>query len=605
MTWPRRVVRCGVVAALVCAAGRAHGLTLTGSIQTEDGAPAVAARVWLASPWEVWQTGTDSAGAFRFEGLGVDEYVLIAAVPGMAHGLWQGVLAGDHRIALTVAPSVALRYRVVTHGVEPVPNARVAVAIPNREVVLPLERLQAHGFPMAVSGSDGHLDLNGFPDGSTVEVVIKHHDYAAAYVPSLVAGTQFTVHLEPGQRVRGRVTGEDGAPLVNARVTLFRPYDAGQTTLCEAYTDSDGYYRMRAASLDGVLLTARAQGYPASPPQSVTGESADVRLARAGKVTGRVVDGDGRALPGTMVFQRQEAWLPGHAHTGPDGRYALDVAPGGGVVAVAVPQGKWADGAREQPLVAGGATQDLDPFVLRDLPAITGNVVDEDGTAIARALVWVQTGGGVEGVLTDAAGAFSLALPPFVEGDAVTVRVEHPERFRRAEKSVPLREPLAGTLALRPYEPGTGLPEAGKRNEDWLAALEAAAWVNTPEPGAMLRSARVILVTYWSSLDPGPVNRRRLALVQMLHEQFAEVPEVAVVAVHERGVDAEGLAQILEAWGLTLPVAVDDSAGTAFVASNVVSVPRSVLFDGAGRVRLPDVPETALLESLKLLRREH
>jgi hypothetical protein len=598
----------GLTVCLWCTASDADGVALSGRVQLDDGTPAAKAHLWLVGPWDIWQAETDGDGVFRFSDLAVDSYLVLARFPGKAFGLWQGVLNADVEVSLTLQPDLPVHYRIVTRDVDPVANARVAIAVVNRGMTLPLERLYAHGLPPMLSGPEGYVELKGFPAGSTIEALIRHHEYAAAYVPSLQAGTHFTVHLRAGQKVSGRVTGDDGVGLAEALVSAFRLHDQRTATLCETHTDAEGFYRMRIESVEDVLVTAQADGYPASSPQALNmgGEAVNIQLARAGTVEGVVLDAEGNAVPGAMVIHRQEAWVSNQTYSGTDGRFAIAVPPGGGTIGLVVPPGNWVDGPAERVLEAEHPVDSLEPFVLRELPVLAGTVMDEDGAPVVGAMVSAEAGGMVERVLTGREGEFKLKLTQRVGDDAVSVRAEHPLRFRKADKRVSLHEPAVGMLGLAPYEPELRLETASENHEELATALSAVEWVNTAPEQAQkkLEQAEVVVLTFWSSLDPTPANRRRLALAQMLHEQFAEAPEVAVVAIHERGMDNEKLAALIQEWGISFPVAVDDQAGAAFIAFNVVSVPQSALLDGDDRIRLRDATEDALLEGIKVLRRE-
>lgn len=108
--------------------------------------------------------------------------------------------------------------------------------------------------------------------------------------------------------ISGRVTGEDGRPLADARVTVFRAYStAGQPQ--SVATDSEGKFRVKGLSTGLYSFSAWAPGF-AQPEVAGDifgnrfyrlGDSVTLTLVKGGVVTGSVRDVNGQPLVAISV----------------------------------------------------------------------------------------------------------------------------------------------------------------------------------------------------------------------------------------------------------------------------------------------------------------
>jgi protocatechuate 3,4-dioxygenase beta subunit len=245
------------------------------------------------------------------------------------------------------------------------------------------------------------------------------------------------VTLAVGQTLRGTVTFADRrTPAASA---LVRFQGRTQTTRW-VETRPDGTFLVDGAPREAGSLVAdggdrgrasAALGHGASEPLTIA-------LAPTATLGGRVVDGDGKAIPGVRVVARGEGGLF-VARSGGDGRYSMRGLPPQAYRLTAeddrfVP---WSRSVRVAP--GEGETQDVP---LARAATLAGRVVDEEGRPIEGALVQVSRGGdnvfrafvrrieGEGGVRTGRDGSFrATRLAP---GENQRVDVSHDEFEERA-----------------------------------------------------------------------------------------------------------------------------------------------------------------------------
>lgn len=245
------------------------------------------------------------------------------------------------------------------------------------------------------------------------------------------------VHLDPGQHLAGQdltlvkgilVTGhvtraDSGKPVADQGIGCYSPVHPRSSAMIDSVrTDADGAFVFR--TLPGphkiYLYDAPPDGYerpkerdltiPADQPPTV-----DFALVRKpGKpVAGRVLDVDGKPLPGVNVFAEDpKGGLYGAAHTVTDERgdfYFEAVTPGTLLRATR--------GRRETPTaipVDGGEPEVVLRLAKRLRITLTGTVTDADGNPIANAKVQAihqegQFGTGMKPELTDVHGRYRIA----------------------------------------------------------------------------------------------------------------------------------------------------------------------------------------------------
>ena len=138
------------------------------------------------------------------------------------------------------------------------------------------------------------------------------------FVTSLVALSGFALIGAAQQSTKpdsitGRVVSEDGAPLVNAHVSVNEVAARGPNRVSHSTTtDDDGYFRLPGLPQGDYHISASADGYlPTGVRQS--GSSVTVTLKKGGVITGRVTDAEGRAVvavPLTLEYARDKNGRP-------------------------------------------------------------------------------------------------------------------------------------------------------------------------------------------------------------------------------------------------------------------------------------------------------
>ncbi len=227
------------------------------------------------------------------------------------------------------------------------------------------------------------------------------------------------VALEPAVPMAVRLLGAFGEPLAGAEVEAFSGCPHAPPAAWGA-TDEEGVFRVRDGSAGGFELWARAPGQACRvqdiPP--LLGEEPDVRVLAPGiTVRGRVLDPDGRPVPGVVLrgagYPRGPAAL-----TGLDGRFALEGLDPGQSIEVFHPALGAADGtphrvpraAADVPLAlvwaldglgAGAATGDL----LVEVRDAAGEPV------VGHALLVLGSDGVGQAVSTNDEGQAEVALP--------------------------------------------------------------------------------------------------------------------------------------------------------------------------------------------------
>jgi protocatechuate 3,4-dioxygenase beta subunit len=302
----------------------------------------------------------------------------------------------------------------------------------------------------ATTDAWGRFAFDGVATGVACEVRVDADDAAPvrAPLPALLSGETRDVGelwLGPAGGFDAFVADETGAPIVGATVEAFREsadglegciefarLDVARVPAVVATTDAKGHAVLAAARGASWTLAARAPGRSrAAFARLASGKTAphDVafQLAKAERLSGRVVDAAGRPVPSAVVVARRSIaswgtcgtcspleegaalWQPAVADV--EGRYAFDALPPGRIQLLAAPPG----GA---PSYAGAVmfpdARELD-VALPATATIRGRVTDEATGAPVAGVVVCAKGGAVRTACrttTDADGAYVLAGVP-------------------------------------------------------------------------------------------------------------------------------------------------------------------------------------------------
>jgi hypothetical protein len=307
-----------------------HAHAIAGHVRRSKGGPVAGARVSLWNRERArGEIDADRDGAFRFEGVLPDAYVVEARAAGLTADSAHVTVTGEDvaGLALSLQPTAAIQGRVVDDRDRPLAGVMVAAEV------------EAKGSPRPVrSDDDGRFLLDDLPPGDTTL--------------RAEGGSRGRTHLElgqlgPGERreitlrlsargafVAGQVRWRDGRPAANVVIAAnnMRLDDDRQETT----TDRDGRYRIGPFSA-GALVMVHATASDARPFQPENGmrsarvEEADVTgidfvltASAAEQIRGVVLGPEQKGLPGAVVLTSGI-----RAVTDQDGAFALEgLSPG-------------------------------------------------------------------------------------------------------------------------------------------------------------------------------------------------------------------------------------------------------------------------------------
>lgn len=292
-----------------------------------------------------------------------------------------GIGGGDDALALEVGmlPGRPVPGRVTDGGGLPVADVRVfAVSMAY--------------FEEARTDSEGHFELT-MPDAECQVWIADPHWESArtTFDPSRAGESELTLWTDPREPVRGWVTDTASGTRVPGAVV-----QSVQDPRVRTRTDDDGRFELLLPERHALAAFADGLAWRSVVPP--TAGEVEVRLTAAPRVTGRVVDADGRPVQAARILA-VTAGVEGRLEvvTGPltdaEGRFEctwLPPAPRGASVAThwfARRRGLGRSAAR--PLGEGGDAGELRLSGLRD---VSGTVRGFDGAALGGAEVEVRWG---------------------------------------------------------------------------------------------------------------------------------------------------------------------------------------------------------------------
>ncbi len=362
-------------------------------------------------------------------------------------GKWKGTAktAADGGFEIGTVPSGKLRIRTLSRDLID-PEVRVEAFEPDQRRTIEI-RLKAgatifgivtdresgtslKGITVSLSGAArkavatdprGEYRLSGLPAGVAF-ITAESSEYPLERVSLTISDesevTRRDISLRRGATVGGLVLDTSGAPVSGAEVSLA--FQRGKQTL----TAKDGRFTLTGLPVDRLVrLVAKAEGY-------VPGRSGDLRmktgevfedvelvLSQGGRVTGRVLNADGKPAAGATV--RLVPTTPGvglasvpTAVSGPDGRFEVAPVAPGDHKATARLAGTLGGTAEVRGVVEGASVEDI-VIRLKAAESITGIVVDTAGEPVAGAVVSARPaqpipGGRYVSVRTGKDGTFNL-----------------------------------------------------------------------------------------------------------------------------------------------------------------------------------------------------
>ncbi len=543
-------------------------------------------------------------GSFLLTGVPAGNHMLLAAADGWVAAAPAGREAREAAV-LEIAETdeeverdafldraASLSGRVIGPGERPVAGAQVGVSVapggPGGDLLLPGTRTAA----------DGSFHFAALPPGRPLGLSFE----AGGLLPEApAAGERLTLdpgehradlvfHLAAGATVRGRAVGVAEAPLAGVVVTATPEKRRGPRTAPPApgsvATGPDGRFVIHGlppgivdvvAALPGhVTATARATATADAPAEVL------LRLAPAGAIEGRVLDGDGAPLGDARVSVLPEDGDDGprSVATAPDGSFRVEGLPLGTPLHVTVDADDRAQGTVVGAIAEGPALE----IRLEAGLVVRGTVVDEDGNGLPRLTITAHPAGqgAARSAQADGEGRFEIGRLP--RGEVTLVATG---RLPSADLAIaPLPGVEAGALDVV-YTIRRGITVTGiVRFADDAPAAQARVTARPVEagigpgqpPGVRADGDGAFTLR---GLVPGERYLLTASGDGMLEEGGVEV-DAGATGVRLRVGRAQSLAgEVIDAAGAPVPRAVVHLRGARRRASTRA--------DGDGRFRFPTV----------------
>ena len=248
---------------------------------------------------------TDGAGRFTIEGVGEGELWLTAIAPGLATTrvlVGEGTETGANpSLKIKMVPGFTMRGRVADEAGRPIAGALLTAKGPGywtSECLTDAEGKYALGGPLA---DDGPFTITAI-----------HRDYARASGEVAPARHQSEAALDltmgQGFALEGTVRGPEGKPVQDAEVHFIGqpPYrnDPHERTR----TDANGFFHLdhlRNDSTESIEVLASGYEYATvdvRPGRGAAAPKLSIGLEKIPMAVGRVVDTQGRPVPGACVW---------------------------------------------------------------------------------------------------------------------------------------------------------------------------------------------------------------------------------------------------------------------------------------------------------------
>jgi len=378
---------------------------LAGRVAGPDGKPVVGARVTLTARGRIdftvtlapvpVEAATGPDGTFRFESAASERNELVVEAAGLAAARVEAVRAGALPRPIALAPGATLPGSVKKRDGTPASGT--------------LLRYEADGLATrwVEAGADGRFLLAGLPARRGV-VVADGGDDGFAEATSVTPGPErppLAIVLAPPTVLEGRTL--DAATLKPVpRVKLTVGTDAAARAVRSGV---DGRYRLRGLRPGETAVLAdeaRHVRWSRAGVRVAKGETTtlDVPLTRGASLAGRVVDEEGRPVPGAKLLLSSRAeslfsWVFSELSGDPaatirtkgDGTFSASRLPPGPNQRLAARHPDFEDGVLGGISLAPGETLGGAVVTLRRGLVLTGTVKDPEGNPIAGAelaLAW-------------------------------------------------------------------------------------------------------------------------------------------------------------------------------------------------------------------------
>jgi len=468
------------------------GGTLAGKTVNEDGAPAGGIKLVAISEKRegdaVMVEATSGAdGTFRLEGLGTGRYTVV--VSDATRKTVASALPRLRAVERTTVPipdivmsAGALVQGVVTDAVTgaPLANAVIANTGPHRPggfgTMASTFTDAAGRYSLRVAPGQNSVFVNGAPSGYLGKADNKK-ELSTALVVARGETRNLDFALTRGETVAGTVVDEAQRPLAGVVVTLAPNYEEGgyYAEPKSTKTDAAGKWQLEGLQRGNHRVEVGGIWQLAAPMTTIVPATGEVRVRvrkpKVATVKGRVVDTDGRPIPGVTIKPRvtlpaqpgmeewDEATMPNVPEQTTDvagNFHVADVPQGSTVLTLISKTGyKYVSGGKVSQ--ANGVFSTTDTVLAALSARLEGAVFDAAGAPQAGAQVYSPESGDAPSVSTDAAGRFTLAGLPQGEVTVVAVRGNDAATVRAktgdaAKLTLKPRTPVPGRDILRAYE---------------------------------------------------------------------------------------------------------------------------------------------------------
>ncbi len=241
---------------------------------------------------------------------------IVVIALGSAPGAFERIALAPAVAPLPAEPASArdasLTLSVTTEAGAPLQGARV--------VVMTVRAGVAYETARAVTDAGGKAILRELPGGDAW-VLVNADGRARASSHLLLEGArQLVLALAPEAHFDVLVRDPEGQPVAGAAIeaTAAEPLPVGATT------DAEGRARVGRLGAGPWRVEIRAPGYDTARERATGGETLAVTLRRLGSILVRVVDGEGRPVPGARVqIAGASLWPAREGKTGEKGMVKL------------------------------------------------------------------------------------------------------------------------------------------------------------------------------------------------------------------------------------------------------------------------------------------
>jgi hypothetical protein len=410
---------------------------LRGVVLGEDGAPIADTAVTLVQTdldtfdafrvprkRDTWHLTTDAQGLFSVNTLAPGSYVVQTSGARGAAAAMATLEARGSAGEVVLRPA---RGRKVSGGVvdwegRPVKGAHVFALAP----VDAAPELLPYRYLPAVTAADGSFVFSNIPAIEMTFLAV-----ADELAPGLIREADMAQEkpgplrftLGKGARLAGYLTEAETARPAEKTALVVTEREFGMERYRKYTTGAASFLfdNLRPGSYDIAVESPRyaLETCPLTVEVRDGLGNLDVRMVRAGRVKGRVVQEGGReGVPGIRIVATSQDGKDRHESTsGPSGYYALEgLSPGIWQVEADDPHGDFAVEGNKEVEVPPGRAVDGPGYTMKRGATISGRVVDETGRAVIGANVFVSLHGGRTGdrsTRTGEDGRFEQAgIPP-------------------------------------------------------------------------------------------------------------------------------------------------------------------------------------------------